>query len=218
MAERGDFWKEWNGNLMAEKFEKVLDERATDPIRKDLPGYESYMYGKGYIRFLPRNLHDVYLDIAKGIAHSMQGGRQFKGESDYAYNIRVRKMASEGLLRVSSPGKEDLIMRVPTSLEIATAMRFMTSRRVRGAGDPIPGVSVAVMIEILDNIKTYRLTGRMTDKLRSILQGTTRLIDTHPAFPAELQKEKLRREKVETAEMSAWVTPGGGSSTDVLDA
>ena len=217
MAERRDFWKDWNGNLMAQKFAAVLDERATDPIRKDLAGYESYMYGKGYIRFLPRNLHEVYLDLAKDVAHSMQGGRQLKGESDSAYNNRIRKMAADGLLRVISPGKEDLIVRVPTSLEISTALRFVTSKRVLAPGDPIQGISVNVMIEILDSIKIFRLTGRVTDKLGSILRGTTKLITTHPSFPAELQKEKLRREKVETSALSALFPSEGGSSTDVLD-
>ena len=201
-TEKTPFLETFDVDATRRQLAKVLDNIAYEPIRPDLPGYESYVYGKGYIGELPRNLRVLFDAATKAKAFQLFGSvaEKLKGESDYAYNTRFRKILEANPDKIKPP---------PSYVELATALRFVHSN-VRGPdGKPraVQGTTVGLMLSMMEVCKKHHKAPKES------VNGTVALIQDlvsamrSPGFAQQVAVETARaaarkRTSASTTELS----------------
>lgn len=165
----------------------VLDQLAYEPIRPDLPGFESFLYGQGYIWELSRNIQVLAVDATRVLAEEVFGASAKKrpGETIEAHDQRLEALIT------SRPGAVPLPL---TTLEISTALRFLMSPRALSPGPPIRGTTVHKMIGIIRICAMHAADPRSatTRKYHTMLFNELTEATKSPQFREQLVAEKAR--------------------------
>jgi len=164
------FFSTYDYKATEKRLAAVLDQLAYEPIRPDLPGFESYTYGQGYIWELARNLRVLFVDASRKTAEDVFGpsAKKRPGETIEAHDRRLEALVA------SRPGSVPIPM---STLEISTALRFGSSPRKLDPNnkEPIRGLTVGKMLALIqicalnanapDDPATVNLRNRVVEEL-----------------------------------------------------
>ena len=182
------FFESFDVNKTKQRLRAVLDEDVYEPIRPDLAGFESYVYGQGYIWELPRNLRVLSAYKTMRIGEKVFGSvvKQKERESDADHDRRLAALFN------TAPGQVPFPM---TTLEISTALRLLMSPRMdtSKSKEPIKGTTVGRMLDLIGLCQRHSANpgGESVQEVADTLKEFARIMAT-PAFQDRLAVEKAR--------------------------